>query len=406
MGFIMHGFMIAVSMVLSISFVDLEDRELTYTGTADVSAVVFLDPAHFVAADDESNTLRVYRISDADKPFYMLELSGFLGADADSPEGDIEAAARVGDTIYWITSHGRNKDGKLRPSRYRFFATEIRYAGGPENKVFSSLAVKGLPCSTLIDQFLKHPAAAGLNLESAVQKDRDLSKKQRKKLAPKEEGLNIEAMTYLPESGTLLIGLRNPLFRADKKGGGQAILFELLNPKEVVEGKAAQFGRVLLWNLGERGLRGMEYDAFRKVHYVIGGAVDSETSSMLFVWDGDSDHQPRQVFEWPESKGAFTPEGIAMHPDGQAIWIFSDDGSLAVPVASPRECVDGELLKSGDCPNKFLTDDLRKTFRARIFRAERPGYVESGNLFIGLPVRGFPDPSGPGHRAAPHQSAH
>ena len=274
----MSGFVIAATMVLASSFVDLENRELTYAGTADVSAVVFLDQAHFVAADDESNTLRVYRVSDTDKPFYKLELSGFLGADADHPEGDIEAAARVGDTIYWITSHGRNKDGKLRPSRYRFFATEIRYAGGPENKVFSSLAVKGLPCSTLIDQFLKHPAAAGLNLESAVQKDRDLSKKQRKKLAPKDEGLNIEAMTWLTESESLLIGLRNPLYRADKKGRGQAILFELLNSNEVVEGKAAQFGRVLLWDLGDRGLRGMEYDPFRKVHYVIGGAVDSETA--------------------------------------------------------------------------------------------------------------------------------
>ena len=31
----------------------------------------------------------------------------------------------MGDRIYWITSHGRNKDGKERPNRYAFFATDI-----------------------------------------------------------------------------------------------------------------------------------------------------------------------------------------------------------------------------------------------------------------------------------------
>ena len=34
------------------------------------------------------------------------------------PEADIEGATRVQDRVYWITSHGANNDGEVRPSRH------------------------------------------------------------------------------------------------------------------------------------------------------------------------------------------------------------------------------------------------------------------------------------------------
>lgn len=336
-------------------------REMTFHGMADASAAVFLDKDYFVVADDESNRLRIYQVAQADKPCSILDLNKFLQTDDEFPEADIEAAARAGDTIYWITSHGRNKDGKLRPSRYRFFATQIRYQEG-DGKVFSALIPQGQPCRTLIDRFLKDPASAGLNLDAAVRKNEDLSKKEREKLAPKEKGLNIEAMAFVPDRGSLLIGLRNPLFK-----NRQAILFELINPSEVIEGKAARFGRVLLWDLGQRGLRGMEYDPSQKRVLILAGPVDSEMTSALFTWDGDFEHDPNKVFEWPPETPPFTPEGIAIHPADDTLWIASDDGTLEIPVQSPDQCREGELLESGNCPNKYLADDLQKTFRIRIF---------------------------------------
>ena len=99
--------------------------ELTFYGLADASAAVFLDAKHFVVADDESNILRTYSIDKPKGPVSTLNLDKFLDIDPASPEVDIEAAARVGDRIYWISSHGRNKSGKIRESRYRFFCTEI-----------------------------------------------------------------------------------------------------------------------------------------------------------------------------------------------------------------------------------------------------------------------------------------
>ena len=376
--------MISVFLGVSTACCPATPIELTFHGTADLSAAVFVDNEHFVVADDESNILRMYRTDDTGKPVSMLDLNAFLQPDPENPEADIEAAARVGNTIYWITSHGRNMNGKMRLSRYRFFATEIKYEDTGSNRTFPDLIPIGFPCSTLIDQFLTQAAAAQLDIQSAVQKNRDLSKKEEEKLAPKNMGLNIEAMAVLQESGTLLIGLRNPLFTTAKNGSKKAILFELLNPQDVIEGKVARFGRILFWELGSRGLRSLEYDSYQRRFYLIAGAVDSETTSALFIWDGKEDHFPRKIFEWHESEPALTPEAIAIHPHQRTLWIFSDDGSLEIPVETPTDCQDGELLESGKCPNKYLTNDLEKTFRVQIFEFnEAASIISNQGIFHG-----------------------
>ena len=47
-----------------------------------------------------------------------------LGLSTDD-EADFEDAARIGNRIYVIESHGRNKDGKLDRARYRFFGMDV-----------------------------------------------------------------------------------------------------------------------------------------------------------------------------------------------------------------------------------------------------------------------------------------
>src|SRR5690349_1982196 len=102
-----------------------------FTGTADASAAVALDADRFVVGSDEDSLLRVYRRSAPGKPVEIIDISRFLQLTKKSPETDIEAAARIGDRIYWITSHGENISGKDRPNRHRFFATDIRTNGEP-----------------------------------------------------------------------------------------------------------------------------------------------------------------------------------------------------------------------------------------------------------------------------------
>lgn len=336
-------------------------EERIFYGASDASAAVFLDTAHFVVADDECNILRIYTIEKSDKPVSQLDLNSFLNAPADAPEADIEAAARVDNRIYWITSHGRNKDGKLRPGRYRFFCTRIDTASTPP-----PLIPEGTPNSTLVWHLLKHPSPVQSVLAEATRLGEDLSKKQRKKLAPKEEGLNIEGLAYYPPNNSLLIGLRNPLYAPDDKTRSRAIVIELKNPAEVVDQqKSAQFGQVLLWDLDGRAVRGMEYSENLKKHFILAGSIDDETTPVLYQWNGDFNSNPEKVCQWPKSDLPFTPEGIAVIPGTNQLWIFSDDGSMEVSINSPSECMDGELLPNGRCLNKHLINSTQKTFRVR-----------------------------------------
>jgi hypothetical protein len=77
----------------------------TYTGMCDGSAGTAITPDLFVVANDDSQTLRVYRRG---KPEPLKEfdkdLNPFLGTDdINDQEADIEAAARVNNRVYWIT---------------------------------------------------------------------------------------------------------------------------------------------------------------------------------------------------------------------------------------------------------------------------------------------------------------
>jgi hypothetical protein len=337
------------------------DTETIYYGLADASAAVFLDDAHFALADDESNEIRIYKVGTSERPA-SLSVMGHLPVEAKSPETDIEGAARVGDRVYWITSHGRNKDGKPRPNRYALFATRVKAdeTSGP------TLIPEGRVCRTLAHQMAAFESPVQTALKEATQLGADLSKKDQKKLAPKEKGLNIEGLCPYPANRSLLIGLRNPLFRGKGDKAGKAIVVELLNPAEIIDkGADARFGRVLLWDLARRGIRGMEYADKQKRFYILAGPTDSETTCAMYAWDGDFETAPKLIHEWPGADD-FTPEGIAEAPDGK-LWLFSDDGTLEIEIASPAECTEGELLPNGKCPNKFLTDQTRKSFRVRVF---------------------------------------
>lgn len=333
--------------------------EQTFRGASDISAAVFLDDNHVAVAGDEVNALLLYDIRDPSQPALRIPLDAYLRPDPDSPEADIEAAAPAEGRIYWITSHGRNKDGKVRSSRRRLFAARQvdpeRIIGGEP-----LLVPIGTPCQTLIEQFLAQPSPVREPVAQAYRQDEKLSKKQREKLAPKEEGLNIEGMTWYPPHQSLLIGLRNPLLGDTK----QALVIELLNPAEVIESQApARFGQTLTWNLDRRGIRAMEYHPPTNQFFILAGSVDSETTFALYAWDGNFSNPPKSVYQWPEDT-SLNPESIAVSLEGR-LWIASDDGTLEVTVDSPAQCQEGELLKNGKCPNKYLLDSTLKTFRVR-----------------------------------------
>jgi len=287
-----------------------------FRGMCDASAVVPLNDDLFVVANDEDNILRVYSRTRGDAPVQTVDLSAFLRVDPKSPEADLEAAAPLSDRIYWISSHARNKNGKVRESRRRFFATTMAVSNG-----VAVLQPVGVPCVRLLSDLIADPRLESFGLAAAS------------KRAPKSrDALNIEALVATPE-GQLLIGFRNPIPH------GRALLVPLLNPAEVVAGQAPRLGDPRLLDLGGLGLRGMT--RVGNVYYLIAGSHDGGGGSQLYEWKGGDD-TPQRV-AGAELAG-LNPEAIEAIPGNgpTRLLVVSDDGTRKI---------DGEDCKSVADPN-------------------------------------------------------
>ena len=234
-----------------------------HTGMSGASAAIFLDADRVVVASDEDNRLRVYDPSASQPAISAWDASPWLRLSGRNLECDLEGAARVGSRIYWIGSHGRNKDGKFRPNRHRFFATDVEDT--PQGPKLRSV---GTPCATLVTAMQSDPRLKSLHLETAASLPPD-----------SKGGLSIEAMAARPD-GSLWIGFRGPLAK------GKAILVPLMNPDAVIEGRAPSFGSPTRLDLGGRGLRDMTWTGSEWI-LVAGATGGDQKGTRLFRWGGE-----------------------------------------------------------------------------------------------------------------------
>ncbi|MHB8524283.1 MAG: DUF3616 domain-containing protein [Limisphaerales bacterium] len=308
---------------------DAVPEPLVYYGICDASGAVPIGRTMFAVADDEMNQIRVYRRDRGGLPVRVLDLSAFLGVDPRSPESDLEAGARIGHRAYWISSHDRNRRGRERLSRHRFFATDIKGSGDDVE-----LVPVGQPYRDLLDDLLRDPKLKTFDLAAASTR------------APNAPGgLNIEGLCPTPENH-LLIGFRNPIPQ------GRALLVPLLNPDEVIEGHPARFGEAIRLNLGGLGIRDL---AFWHGKYLISaGPYDGQGHFRLYEWAGGQ-VQPRHL------------RGIRfddLHPE--AIIVYPDKGLAQVQLLSD----DGTRMIDG-CPCKELPES-QKRFRSVWVALKRP----------------------------------
>ncbi|AMV24428.1 hypothetical protein VT84_08525 [Gemmata sp. SH-PL17] len=280
-----------------------------YTGMCDASASAVLDDDHFVVADDEDNILRVYRLDAPGGAVAEFDWSAHLGIGATDahPEADIEAAARVGDRVYWITSHGTNKDGKPRPNRRRFFATDVAVASGR-----IKLAPVGTPFRGLIEALASDPQLAEFEFAERARK------------APESPGgLNIEGLTATPD-GRLLIGFRNPV------PNGTALLVPLENPDAVLaDGRAPRFGAPVRLDLGARGVRSIDFAPAHEAYFIVAGPVGDGGTSALYRWSGPTGAAP--VLLTQVNFAGLNPEAAVAPPGPRTdLLLLSDDGGRIV----------------------------------------------------------------------------
>lgn len=232
-----------------------------YRGCCDASAAAALNDQVLAVASDEENVLRLYR-RDADGPPIATWAAPWMsGTGSGRSEMDLEGAARLGDMVYWIGSHSRNSDGKLRPARHVLFATRV-VGGGAGLGV--RLEAAGRPYYGLVAALSKVPDFRRYDFGRAAQRAGEA-----------EGGLNIEALAAGAE-GSLWIGFRNPV--PERK----ALLIRLSNPGEVIGGAAARWGAALLVPLGGLGLR----DAVRAGNDIllVAGPADGGGKHRLYRW--------------------------------------------------------------------------------------------------------------------------
>jgi hypothetical protein len=87
-----------------------------FEGAVDGSAAADVGDGFFVGATDEDNELRLYDIKGGPSPKTLdvgveAAVKSALAVEK-IKECDLEGAAKIGDLIFWIGSHGRNKDAK------------------------------------------------------------------------------------------------------------------------------------------------------------------------------------------------------------------------------------------------------------------------------------------------------
>ena len=304
-------------------------KPIQHFGATDGSAAIACGGPYFVGATDENNVLRLYSVDEGSIGRALLDLNPLLGIKPKMKDGkekfdecDLEGAARIGDRIYWIGSHGANSEGKPKKERQVLFATKV--IGSGEG---TKLEMTGTPYRNLLTDLVADHELDDFKLGEAA------------KNAPKEEGgLNIESLCAVGQ--TLYIGFRNPI------PNGKALIVPLVNPSAVVdEGKPAEFGKPILLELGGLGLRDMAW--WHDKLLLIGGdfrdRFDPKAQpSRLFLWKncgGD-------VADLKIDFGDLNPEALVVFEDGRLL-ILSDDGARKV----------------GDLTNKDL-EESKQSFRS------------------------------------------
>lgn len=266
---------------------------IEFPGTCDASAAVALEDGRVAVANDEDNIIRIYTL--AGKEVEEVPLTG-LGLEE---EADLEGAARRGTKTYWITSHGRNKDGKPRSERRQFLAAELAGAG---RRLDPGITARGL-----LEAMLEDGTLAPLLKDAALK-------------APEAPGgLNIEGLAIAPDGG-VLIGFRNPI------PSGLALVVPLENPDETLLGERPRFGSPIMLDLRGLGIRSLEHVG--RDYLILAGSQADGGSFKLFRWDGTRVRLLEDLSTLLAFSG-LTPEALVEIRAGRLL-VLSDDGSRRV----------------------------------------------------------------------------
>jgi hypothetical protein len=303
---------------------------LTFNAICDASAGVALDENRIIVGDDEQPWLSVYRLAGGDSEGTLPLPQGPASADNGAPEADLEGATVFDDRIVWISSNGRNKNGKVRPERFRLFASHRLGADHREWQEDFSPSFGGLAEAIAVttEESYKPLRKSVGNLQKT---DEDL--------APKKHGFNVEGLSVSEDGRFLMIGLRNP------QPGGNAVLVRVDNAEELLTAgtRPAELGPVVTLDLGGRGIRDIAWSPAHRAYVIAAGQADDDDAGpgfALFKWYGVG--SPREIRAFQSVLDAhphFHPEAVIPLLERSAdrlvpskrVLVLSDDGTKPLP---------------------------------------------------------------------------
>lgn len=272
-----------------------------YSGVCEASAAASLDGRRFVVASDELELLTLYRRGT------QQPLSTFPHPDVT----DIEAAARIGDIIFWVTSHSLNKDGEDKKKRKILFATKVLPG--------STLAAAGSDYRNL-----RADVAALLGVQEKVEQGGKVT-------GGLALHLNIEGLAAAPD-GSLLVGLRGPL------DAGRAQVVRIVDPFSRVglpprPSSGAVQPKVFRLNLGGRGIRSLErVGRGNHAFLIVAGPVnDAGLPPKLYWWDGRTQPTPGPALSF----GGMKPEAMIALSTGRVQILGDNDDNCAEDKPAP-----------------------------------------------------------------------
>ncbi|UCD49288.1 MAG: hypothetical protein JSW27_17365 [Phycisphaerales bacterium] len=275
-----------------------------YEGCDGVTAAVAINDEMFVVASPNDNVLRVYARTGSVKPLVSFDLSDYLEVSPGLPSL-IQGATRVGDRVYWITSHGRDEEGRIRPERYRFFATTMVNEGGQ-----IEIQPVGRPAKALVHRLVDRHTMRTLRLDKATRFGLELKEEERRRLAPSRGGLNIAALCA-SHNAEILMALRNPRPLRVITGTPHALIVPLDNADEVIEkGEDPIFGEGILLDLAGRGIAGFEYSEFHAAYFFVAPPPDTESDFVLYRWSGMKANPPKVVECFSTDSQDFFPDTV------------------------------------------------------------------------------------------------
>jgi hypothetical protein len=252
----------------------------TTGGSSDASTAMSLANNFMLVGDDEASVLRVYS-RDGGAAVKEISYDSFLNLAG--KEADLEGSTRIGDTLYFIGSHGNNKSGVDQNNREWIASAMLSGTGAGTTLAFTGKYVGLEDLLVTWDSSNAHTLGAnhfGIAAAAAAGTPETPT------------GLGIEGLTVSPDNNSLWIGFRAPVV-----GGAtltKALIVQINNIDAVLTASATPvFGAAIELDLGGRGIRSIEKNAAGQYVIIAGpsgtASADVADDFRLYTWDGSVD---------------------------------------------------------------------------------------------------------------------